>query len=161
MKDILYSIGITVCNGKVEARVTGFFVEVVRELELRPQLRCPFAGRKRGTEAGKEMVELVEDQDSGLDTCLLIYRTEAEFAIRMVAHHLDIESDQVNVWIVGTNGVEGGITITHRIVDINLGQDGMAALVSQEKINSLFSLYKLRNKLSKCQLTSSKSEGQR
>ena len=36
-----------------------------------------------------------------------------------------------------------------------------AALVSQEKINSLFSLYKLRSKLSKCQLTSSKSEGQR
>ena len=35
------------------------------------------------------------------------------------------------------------------------------ALVSQEKINSLFSLYKLRSKLSKCQLTSSKSEGQR
>lgn len=34
-------------------------------------------------------------------------------------------------------------------------------LVSQEKINSLFSLYKLRSKLSKCQLTSSKSEGQR
>lgn len=35
------------------------------------------------------------------------------------------------------------------------------ALVSQEKINSLFSLYKLRSKLSKCQLTSSKGEGQR
>lgn len=35
------------------------------------------------------------------------------------------------------------------------------ALVSQEKINSLFSLYKLKSKLSKCQLTSSKSKGQR
>ena len=35
------------------------------------------------------------------------------------------------------------------------------ALVSQEKINSLFFLYKPRSKLSKCQLTSSKSEGQR
>lgn len=35
------------------------------------------------------------------------------------------------------------------------------ALVSQKKINSLFSLYKLKSKLSKCQLTSSKSKGQR
>lgn len=95
------------------ARVTRLFVEVIGELELRPQLRGPFAGRERGAEAGQEMVTLVEDQDGGLDTGLSIRRTETEFAIRMVAHDLDIESDQVDVWIVGTDGVEGSITIAH------------------------------------------------
>ena len=40
-------------------------------------------------------------------------------------------------------------------------EEAAPALVSQEKINSLFFLYKPRSKLSKCQLTSSKSEGQR
>lgn len=113
MMDILHRIGMTVCNGKVVARVTRLFVEVIGELELRPQLRGPFAGRERGAEAGQEMVTLVEDQDGRLDTGLSIRRTEAELAIRMVAHYLDIESDQVDVWIVGTDGVEGSITIAH------------------------------------------------
>lgn len=117
----------TVCNGKVVARVTGLFVEVIGELELRPQLGGPFAGRERGAEAGQEMVTLVEDQDGGLDTGLSIRRTEAEFAIRMVAHDLDIESDQVDVWIVGTDGVEGSIPMAHRVVGTYLGEDGMAA----------------------------------
>ena len=103
----------TVCNGKVEARVTRLFVEVIGELELRPQLGGPFAGCERGAEAGQEVVALVEDQDGGLYHGLSIRRTEAEFAIRMVAHDLDIESDQVDVWIVGTDGVEGSIPIAH------------------------------------------------
>lgn len=125
--DILYSIGIAVCNGKVEARVTRLFVEVIGELELRPQFRGPFTGRERGAEAGQEVVALVEDQYGGLYHGLSIRRTEAEFAIRMVAHHLDIESDEVDVWIVRTDGVEGGITITHRVVGTYFGQDRMAA----------------------------------
>ena len=109
------------------ARVTGLFVEVIGELELRPQLRGPFAGGERGAEAGQEVVALVEDQDGGLDAGLSIRRTEAEFAIRMVAHHLDIESDQVDVWIVGTDGIVGGITIAHRVVGTHFCQNGMAA----------------------------------
>ena len=111
--DILYSIGIAVCNGKVEARVTRLFVEVIGELELRPQFRGPFAGCEWGTEADQEVIALVEDQHGGLYHGLSVCRTEAEFAIRMVAHYLDIESDKVDVWIVGTDGVEGSITIAH------------------------------------------------
>ena len=125
--DILYSIGIAVCNGKVEACVTRLFVEVIGELELRPQFRGPFAGREWGAEAGQEVVTLVEDQDGRLDTGLSIRRTETELAIRMVAHHLDIESDKVDVWIVGTDGVEGSFALAHRVVGTYLGQDGMAA----------------------------------
>ena len=124
---ILFRRGVTVCNGKVEARVTRLFVEVIGELELRPQFRSPFTGCERGAEAGQEVVTLVEDQDGGLYHGLSICRTEAEFAIRMVAHHLDIESDEVDVWIVGTDGVEGGIPIARRVVGTYLGQDGMAA----------------------------------
>lgn len=118
---------ITVCSGKVTAGVTGLFVGVIGELELRPQFHGPFAGREQGTEASQEVVALVEDQDGGFDTGFSIRRTEAEFTIRMVAHDLDIESDQVDVWIVGTDGIVGGITIAHRVVGTNLGQDGMAA----------------------------------
>lgn len=125
--DILYSIGIAVCNGKVAARVTRLFVEVIGELELRPQFRGPFAGCERGAEAGQEVVTLVEDQDGGLYHGLSVCRTEAEFAIRMVAHHLDIESDQVDVGIVGTDGVEGGIPIAYRVVGTYLGEDWVAA----------------------------------
>lgn len=43
MMDILCSIGITVCNGKVEARVTGLVVKVIGELKLRSKVRGPFA----------------------------------------------------------------------------------------------------------------------
>lgn len=63
---ILFRRGVTVCNGKVAARVTGLFVEVIGELELRPQFRGPLAGCERGTEAGQEVVALVEDQHGGL-----------------------------------------------------------------------------------------------
>ena len=100
---------------------------MIGELELRPQLRGPFAGRERGAEAGQEMVTLVEDQDGGLYHGLSVCRTEAELAVRMIAHHLDIGSDQVDVWIVGTDGVEGGIPMAHRVVGTYLGEDGMAA----------------------------------
>ena len=77
MMDILYSIGIAVCNGKVAARVTGLFVEVIGELELRPQFRGPFAGCERGAEAGQEVVALVEDQDGGLYHGCLLYTSDA------------------------------------------------------------------------------------
>ena len=86
---------------------------MIGELELRPQLRGPFTGCERGAEAGQEVITLVEDQHGGLYHGLSVCRTETEFAIRMVAHYLDIESDQVDVWIVGTDGVEGSITMAH------------------------------------------------
>lgn len=124
---ILHGTLLGVCHGKVEACVTRLFIEAVTGVVLRPQLGGPFAGCERGAEAGQEVVALVEDQDGGLYHDLSIRRTEAEFAIRMVAHHLDIESDQVDVWIVGTDGVEGGIPIARRVVGTNLVEDGMAA----------------------------------
>lgn len=113
MRYILHSTSLGVCHGKVEACVTRLFIEAVTGVVLRPQLRGPFTGREWDTEAGQEVVTLVEDQHGGLYHGLSIRRTEAEFAIRMVAHHLDIESDEVDVWIVGTDGVEGGIPIAY------------------------------------------------
>ena len=113
MRYILHSTSLGVCHGKVAARVTRLFIEAVTGVVLRPQLGGPLAGCERGTEAGQEVVALVEDQHGGLYHGLSICRTEAEFAIRMVTHHLDIESDEVDVWIVGTDGVEGGIPIAN------------------------------------------------
>ena len=113
MRYILHSTSLGVCHGKVEACVTRLFIEAVTGVVLRPQLRGPFTGREWDTEAGQEVVTLVEDQHGGLYHGLSIRRTEAEFAIRMVAHHLDIESDEVNVWIVGADGVEGSIPIAY------------------------------------------------
>ena len=64
------------------------------------------------------------------------------------------EVKDVKLWIF--NADDGSL-----VEEKHYGSAQEMALVSQEKINSLFSLYKLRSKLSKCQLTSSKSEGQR
>ena len=61
MMDVLCSIGITVCNGKVEARVTGLFVKVIGKLELRSKFHGPFARREWSRKTDQDVVALAED----------------------------------------------------------------------------------------------------